>query len=164
MEPEYGSCLVESSLPSFAFPGKCPHLFLHSRSSHRELYHQTLLSALRACPKPASWSSWFCMTKTFPSLRTKLLLPEWPRSTEAPAFPHTAASLLSVHVPKQHHPSPLLQHETQLCVPSSLHLRMQLPYLSPALHSTGTSIHNASLLFEGMQVLQPCFINIPVSS
>lgn len=78
-----------------------------------------------------------CMPRTFPSLTKKLLLPEWPRSTIAPALSHRGTSLLSVHTPKQHHPSLLLQQETQLCVPSpsSLDLRMQLPYLSPALHT-----------------------------
>lgn len=140
----------------------------HTGNSITKLYHQTLLSALRAFPKPASWSSWLCMLRTFPSLTTKLLLLEGLRSITVPALSHTlqpCPSLLSVHAPKQHHPSPLLQQAAQLCVPSpsSPDLRVQPPHLSPALPSTGTSIHNAFLLFWGMQVLQPCFINIPVS-
>lgn len=94
LEPECGSCQAESCQASFALPGKCPQLPLHS--SCRELYYQTLLSALRASPKPASWSS-LCMLRTFPSLTTKLLLPEWPRSTAAPALSHTAASPLYTH-------------------------------------------------------------------
>lgn len=153
--------MAESCLPSFAFPGKC--LPPHSRSSCRELNHQTLLSALRVCPKPASWSSWLCMPRTFPSMTTKLLLPERPRSTTAPALSYTGASVYML-------PSstiPTLSSSRKLSsVPSSssLDLRMQLPYLFPALHSTGMSIHNAFLLFGEMQLLQPCFINTPVSS
>lgn len=62
LEPECGSCLAQSCLPSFAFLGKCPHLPLHSRSSYREYHHQIV------SPNPALCSEGFSQARQLEQL------------------------------------------------------------------------------------------------
>lgn len=95
--------------------------------------------------------------------QTKLVLLEWPRSTTAPALSHTGACLPSVHSPKQHIPVFSSSRQLSSVSPAPPAFTSGCSSLTSPLLSTDMSIPNAFLLFGGIQVLQPCFINIPVS-
>lgn len=114
-------------------------------------------------PGMVRWTRRFCVLETLPSLTPKLLLlPKWPGSTQPGPHIHIRAVLLS----------PLYMHSPSSTIPTSSSSR-QPNSVSPALSSgcsNLTSLLPHSLqagacitLICGLQVLQPCFINIPVA-